>query len=213
MPSAAPSISMMSICPRLALARRAAEMHAPRSRSRVRRTSIFPYEDLLDRRSCFAVAQIPRGQQQARRAAGPGGAHLHAADRRTLHRPGLLMPSRMFSKSAALLGAARKSASTTTEAVPAPRRSQPRSVVEHRRGCSGMRAGRRKRQNPQPTGGNNAACIGRGRSSVSRQQWHGVSRAGSAHNSRSDGARLWNRLYTLWGADRAASCGRNAVVR
>ena len=35
---------------------------------------------------------------------------------------------------------------------------------------------------------------------------------GPSKNSRSDGARLWNRPYTLWRADRPAICGRNAVV-
>jgi hypothetical protein len=32
-------------------------------------------------------------------------------------------------------------------------------------------------------------------------------------NFRSDGARLWNRPYTLWRADRPAICGRDEIVR
>jgi hypothetical protein len=57
----------------------------------------------------------------------------------------------------------------------------------------------------------NAACIERGRpnpfgSAMARR----VPRPGK--NSWSDGAGLWNRLYTLWRADRPAICGRNAVV-
>jgi hypothetical protein len=153
----------------------------------VRHTSILPCEEFPDRRSRVAVAQIPRGQQRARRA-GPAATHLHAADRRTLHRPGLLKPCQMFSKmggskSAARRGAARKSASTTTEAVPAPRRPHWSAPV-----C--------RRAPPRLFRDAGRACRG----------------PGARTNSRSDGARLWNRPYTLWRADRPAICGGNAVL-
>jgi hypothetical protein len=62
-----------------------------------------PCEEFLDRRPCFAVGQIRRGQRQVRRARFSQETHLLAADRRALYQPGLLMPCQVFSKCAALL--------------------------------------------------------------------------------------------------------------
>ena len=174
----------------------------------------------IEKRGEHPARYAARATTGAASAAGPGTTHLHAADRRTLHRPGLLMPCQVVFE----MGAFEKRCSARRRLEnPRRRRRRPcrhhdgrigqrRSVVEHRRGCFATRAGRRQRQNPQQSIGRNAACIDRNRSSVSRQRWYGASRAGTEHNSRSDGVRLWNRPYTLWRADRPAICGRNAVV-
>ena len=151
------------------------------------RRRVGPYhEEVSD-----PAAGKPRGQTNPRAQAArlTGATHLHAADRRRCIDRGCscrarcFFEMRCFRKALLCSAAARKSASTTTEAAPAPRRSHwsGRSVVEHRRGCFEMRAARRERRNLQQSIGRNAACIDRGRSSVSRQRWYGASRAGTEH--------------------------------
>jgi hypothetical protein len=140
-----------------------------------------PCEELLDRRPCFAVAQIPCGKQvrqawldRVRRICSQQIAG-RCVNRACLYR------ARFFE----MCCSARRRLDNPRRRRPGRRYDgrigQRRSVVEHRRGCFEMRAGRRERQNPQQSGGRNAACIERGRSNVSRQRWHGGSHAGSEH--------------------------------
>ena len=189
---------MISIASRLSLAR-------PVSCDDALRCVDHPCEEFLDRRQCFAVSTNPaRATTDATRAA-LRETHLHAADRRALHRPGLLMPCQALSKCAALLGGG------STIRVDDTGCGGATTVALVSAGLS-QDAGRR-RQNAQQSRGHNAACIDRGRSNVSRQRWHGASRAGTEHKIPGPMApRLWNRPYTLWRADRPAICGRNAVV-
>jgi hypothetical protein len=72
-----------------------------------------PCEEFLDRRPCFAVGQIRRGQRQVRRARFSQETHLLAADRGALYQPGLLMPCQVFSNALLCSTAARQSAATT----------------------------------------------------------------------------------------------------
>jgi hypothetical protein len=114
----------------------------PRSRPRCVHAD-YPCEDFLDRRQCLAVAQIPRGQQQARRAGLDRVRRICAQQiaRHFINRG--RMPCQVFS---------------LRWLRPDPRRrrrpcrrdngriGQRRSVVKYRRGGFEMRAGRRERQ-------------------------------------------------------------------
>jgi hypothetical protein len=168
------------------------------------RRSDHPCEEFLDRRPCFAVAQMPRGQ--VRRARLHRETHLLAADRRALHRPGLLMPCRCFRNALLCSKAARQSA-TTTEAA--------------RRCCDG-RIGPRRSVARCGQGDANATTRNDRESTMllasnAADRTSGVSDGaarrvpGPCRNSRSEGG-LWNRPYTLWRADRPLICGRNAVA-
>lgn len=117
--------------------------------------------------------------------------------------PGQLMPCRRFRNPLLCSTAARQSA-TTTRAAAALRRSHWSAP-----GCRKMRGGDARthndRESTMPLASNAAD---RTSSTVARRR----RRLGPSKNPRSDGARLWNRPYTLWRADRPAICGGNAVL-
>jgi hypothetical protein len=118
--------------------------------------------------------------------------------------------ARLFRNVLLCPAASRQSASTTTEAddrhwsAPVRRRAPPRLFRD---------AGRATRT-PGPAIIERAHRLHRTRrierlaSTMARR----VRMLGASINSRFDGARLWNRPYTLWRADRPAICGRNAAL-
>jgi hypothetical protein len=154
-----------------------------------------PCEEFLDRRPCFAVAQMPRGQRQVRRARLYRETHLLAADRRALHQPGQLMPAGIFE-----MRCFARRRPDNPQRRRRPRRrcdgriGQRRSVVRCGQGDANART-RNDRENTMP------ACTERGRSNLAGQRWHGASRAGDrAKNSQSDGAGVVEpALYTVEG--------------
>ena len=146
-------------------------MHAPRSRSRVRCTSI-----IRARNSWIGGRALPSHKSRAgndrRDERGSTGCDAFA---------------RSISPGVASTGAA--------HAVPgafeicvlemggfrnAPLGGGSTIRVDDDGGRAGMRAGRCERQSPQQSRGHHAACIDRGRPRVSRQRRHGASRAASA---------------------------------
>jgi hypothetical protein len=182
-------------------------MHAPRWDAGAPHVD-HPREEFLGRRPCFAVVQILVGQRQTQ--FDWTRLQLYAADRRAFHQPGLLTPCRVFSKgvfSKCVFSkcAARprpeirdhdggRAGATAVASAPACRGAAPRLFRD---------AGRATPRPVMPLASNAAdrtSGVNDGRMPVPRM------------NSRSDGARLWSRPYTLWRADRPAICGRNAVV-
>ena len=186
---------IVAFASRLSLARRPAEMHAPRVD--------HPCEEFLDRRPCSAVSSnAARATTDAKRAALLKRICSQQIAARCIC-PGQLMPCRRFRNPLLCSTAARQSA-TTTRAAAALRRSHWSAP-----GCRKMRGGDARthndRESTMPLASNAAD---RTSSTVARRR----RRLGPSKNPRSDGARLWNRPYTLWRADRPAICGRNAVV-
>ena len=177
-------------------------MHAPRSRSRVRCTSI-----IRARNSWIGGRASPSHKSRAgnnrRDERGSTACDAFARSRSPgVASAGLLMPCQVLSKyvfwrwvvfEMLRSAAARQSASTTMEAVPA---------------CGQGAANARTRNNREDTVPLASTAADRG----SRANDGTARRVLRAQNSGPDGAGLWNRPYTLWRADRPAICDRNAVV-
>lgn len=136
-------------------------------------------------------ANPARAMTDATSVARPGETHLRAADRRALHQPGTLMRCR---RDGDYIG---------------PRRS----IIAHRRGGFEMRAGRRQRQKIRDNREDKMLISSRAADRACRVN-DGMARRvlGPRIKFRSDGARLWNRRYTLWRADRPPICRRNTIV-
>jgi hypothetical protein len=136
-------------------------------------------------------ANPARAMTDATSVARPGETHLRAADRRALHQPGTLMRCRRDND---YIG---------------PRRS----IIAHRRGGFEMRAGRRERQKIRDNREDTMLISSRAADRACRVN-DGMARRvlGPRINFRSDSARLWNRRYTLWRADRPPICRRNTIV-
>jgi hypothetical protein len=133
-----------------------------------------PCQEFLDRRRCFAVAQMSHGQRQVRRARIERRRRI--CSQQIAGRCISLECScraRCFRNALLCSRAARQSA-TTTEAAVTLRRSHWSAPVYRE-----MQAGRRERQNAQRSRECNAACIERGRSNLLGQRWHGAARAGT----------------------------------
>jgi hypothetical protein len=172
-----------------------------------------PCEEFLDRRPCFAVAQIPCGQQQAPQA------RLGRVRRICTHQiqgvastgPAHAVPG--FSKCAALLGGAstirddggRAGATTIALVSAGPSSSTAEAVSRCGQGDANART-RNNREGAMPLASNAADRASRVNDGTARRMPE------ASIDFRSDGARLWNRPYTLWRADRPAICRRNAVL-
>jgi hypothetical protein len=181
----------------------AAVAGAPGSLKCMRRNSIIRARNSRIGGRVLPWLEYRAGNEQVRRVRLYRETYLLAADRRALHQPGLLMPCmdmRCFARGRPDNPQRRRRPRRRGDG----RLGQPRSVVRSRQG------------NASATTRNDRECAMRASNAADRTSSVNDGTAGRvpgpSKNSRSDGARLWNRLYTLWRADRPAVCGRNAVV-
>ena len=197
---------MISICPRLSLAKRARRNACAAIEIAGAPHVDHPCAEFLDRRPCFAAAQVSRGQRQTRRTRLDRVRRIctqHIAGRCIERNCSCrarcfeilrVLRNGWFSKSPLCCGGG----STI--------------CIDDDEGRAGMRAGRRERQSPHNNREGTMPLASTAADRGSRANDGTARRVLRAQNSRPDGAGLWNRPYTLWRADRPAICGRNAVA-